>query len=131
MSTPFLLGVSLHEGVFALDGRHRLDRMGPADRLLAGLGETEVEDFARLDEFLHRTRHVFDGHVRVDPVLIEEVDAVGPETLERRLDHLLDVLRLAVEPARFEVEAELGGDDHLVADGRQGLADQLLVRVGP
>ena len=51
------------------------------------------------------------------------------QALERGLDHLLDVLRPAVEPAGFDVEAELGGDDDLVAEGRERFADELFVRV--
>ena len=87
-----------------------------------------------LDQLLHRPGHVLDGHVRVDAVLIEQVDGVGPEPLERRLGDLLDVLRPAVQARRLgrlsgaEVEPELGGDDHLVAERGEGLADQLLVR---
>ena len=52
--------------------------------------------------------------------------------LQRGLGDLADVLRPAVEaalPARrgVDVEAELGGDHHLVAQRRKRLADQLLV----
>ena len=50
-----------------------------------------------LDQFLHRARHVFDRHVRVDAVLIEQVDGVDLEPLERALGGLLDVLRPAVQ----------------------------------
>jgi len=35
-----------------------------------------------LDQILHRPRHVFDRHVWVDAVLIEEVDRLDPESLE-------------------------------------------------
>ena len=84
-----------------------------------------------LDQFLHRPGDVLDGHVRVDAVLVEQVDAVGPEPLERRLRDLPDVLGPAVEarllPA-LDLEAELGGDHHPVADGGEGLADEFLVR---
>ena len=54
--------------------------------------------------------------------------------LQRGLGDLLDVLGPAVHAAlpgldaRVEVEAELGGDHDLVADRRERLADQLLVR---
>ena len=41
------------------------------------------------DEVLHRARHIFDWHVRVDAVLIEEIDHVGPQTPERSVGHLL------------------------------------------
>ena len=108
--------------------------MRAADRLRARLGEAEVLDLAFLDQVLHRPRHVLDRHVRVDAVLIEEVDGVDPEPLERGLGHLLDVLGPAVRgrPTRLavgvELEPELGGDHHLPAEGGQRFAHQLLVR---
>ena len=44
---------------------------------------------------------------------------------------LPDALRSAVQPVRaVDLEAELGGDGDLVADRREGLADQFLVDVG-
>ena len=55
----------------------------------------------------------------------------------RCLGHLLDVLRAAVGAAatragrQIDVEPELGGDHHLVADRRQRLADELLVGERP
>src|SRR5207249_1250446 len=39
-----------------------------------------------------RSRHIFDWHVRVNPVLIEQIDDVGLEALERGFGDLLDVL---------------------------------------
>ena len=67
-------------------------------------------------------------------MLVEQVDRVGPEPLERSLDAALDRLGPAVEPAAVlavEVEAELGGDHDLVAHRLERLADQLLVRERP
>ena len=128
-------GFSPPQRVLALEGGDRLDGVGPTDRLHARLGEAEVLDLAFLNQLLHRPRHVLDGHVRVDAMLIEQVDGLDLEPLERALDDLLDVLRPAVQ-ARLprplvvsaEVEPELGGDDHLPAEGGEGLAHQLLVR---
>ena len=124
--------------ILALDRGDRLDRMGPADGLRPRLGEAEVFDLAFLNELLHGSRHVLDGHVRIDAVLVEQVDGLDLEPLERALGGLLDVLRPAVQarPAlhaagvelRVEVESELGGDDHLVAERGEGLADEFLVR---
>ena len=76
---------------------------------------------------------VLDRHVRVDPVLVEKVDAVGFQALEARLRDAFDVLGPAVGAAaaraglKIDVEAELGGDDDLVADRRERLADEFLV----
>ena len=45
-------------------------------------------DFTLLDQVLNRVGDVFDWHVRVYPVLIEQVDDIDPEPLERALDKL-------------------------------------------
>ena len=114
--------------IFALTARHRLDGMGAADGLRARFGEAEVLDLALLDQLLHRPGHVFDRHVGVDAVLIEQIDDVGLQPLERGLGDLLDMLRPAVEAARsgrgcrIDVEAELRGDHHLLAERRQRFA---------
>ena len=49
------------------------------------------------NQLLHRARHVLDRHLGVDPVLVEEIDRVDLEPLERGLGDLLDVLRPAVQ----------------------------------
>ena len=90
-----------------------------------------MQDLSGLDQILDRAGHVFDRHGEIDPVLVVEIDAVGLETLQRFLDDLPDTLRSAVQPVRaVDLEAELGGDGDLVADRREGLADQFLVDVG-
>ena len=127
-----LLGASPPQGILALDGRDRLHRVGATDRLRRRFGEAEVLDLAFLDQVLHRPRHLFDRHVRVDAVLVVEVDGLDPEPLERALGHLLDVLGPAVQapllPVGTELVAELGGDHDLVPDGGQRFAHELLVR---
>src|SRR6266478_10261006 len=66
-------------------------------------------------------------------MLVQKIDAVGTETLERGIDHRFDVLRAAVETtsASFDVEPKLRGDPHVVANGRERFADKLLARVWP
>ena len=81
--------------------------MCAANGFRARLGKTEVQNLSCLDQILDRAGHVLDRHVRVDAVLVVEIDAVGPEALERSLDDFLDVLGMAVETAGFDVEAEL------------------------
>ena len=102
------LWVSFHEGIFGLDGRHRLNSMRSADCSCARLRKTEVQDFPRLDEVFDRARHILDWHLRIDPVLVIEIDAVSLEALQRALDHLLDVLRTAIQSSRaFKIEPNL------------------------
>ena len=67
-------------------------------------------------------------------MLIEQVDCLDLEPLERALDGLLDVLRPAIQARRTrpriaatQVEPELGGDHHLLAEGSEGFAHKLFV----
>jgi hypothetical protein len=84
--------------------------MGAPDRLHARFRKAEVLDLALLDQLLHRASDVFDRHVRIDAVLIEEINALGLQAFERGLGDLPDVLWPAVK-ARLRVsgfEPELG-----------------------
>jgi hypothetical protein len=99
--------------------------------------EAEVPDLARIDEFLDRSGHVLDGNVPVHAVLVEQVDVVGLEPLERTFDGRLDVRGLTVHArqsfhgvrvhVRVEIEAELSSDDHPITDGGEGVANEFLV----
>src|SRR5947209_11826819 len=118
------------ERVFVLYGRDRLDGVRAADRLHSRFRETEVLDLALLNQLLHRARHVLNRHLRVNAVLIEQINRLDLEPPERAFDGLLDVLRLAVEAVRLcgEIEPELGGDYYLVAEGCECLAHEFFVR---
>jgi hypothetical protein len=50
--------------------------VGATDRLHACFRQAEMLDLAFLHKVLHRACYVLDGHVRVDTVLIEEVDGL-------------------------------------------------------
>src|SRR5215213_2248771 len=94
--------------------------------------EAEVPDLTLLDELLHRAGDVFNGHVRVDAMLVEEVDAVGLQAPERLFGDPTDPLGPAVE-ARLRIgvlEAELRRDHDLVPERSERLAHDLLVGVG-
>src|SRR4051794_34842899 len=84
-----------------------------------------------LDQLLDRAGDLLDGHLRVDPVLVEQVDGLGAQPAQRTLDRGADVLRPAGDAGLLTVlvkgEAELRRDDDAVADRLQRLADQLLV----
>ena len=57
--------------------------MSFADSFRTCFGHSEVLDLAFRDQFLHRSGHIFDRHVGIDTVLIEEVDQapVGVQVL--------------------------------------------------
>ena len=93
-------------------------------------------DLALPDQFLYRSSHIFDRHIRIDAVLIEEIDDIGPESLERGLGHLFDVFRATVQdrPATLHppwidvgIETELGGDHHPVSQRGKRFTDQFLI----
>ena len=110
--------------------------MGAADRLRRGLAQAEVPNLAGLDQLRHRADRLLDLDVRVDAVLVVEVDLVDAEALQGAVDRLPDVLRGAVEPAErrhvagdgvVQVALELARDHVLIALALDRLADQLLV----
>ena len=79
---------------------HRGDRVNgvrAADGVRAGLGEAEGADLALGDQLADRADGLLDRGVRVDPVLVVQVDVVGAEPLQRALDGRADVGRPAVE----------------------------------
>src|SRR5208337_1234817 len=127
------LRLSPPQRVFALECSHRLDFVRATNRLDARFGEAEVPDLALLNEVLHGSGDVFNRHVGIDAVLIEEVDDIGLESFQRGLADLADVLGPAIDSSQrplgfgIDFESELGGDRDLITEGSEGLADQLFV----
>jgi hypothetical protein len=74
-----------------------LNGVGATNGLHIGFGEAKVLHLALLDQFLHGSCDVFDGHFWIGAVLVEDVDAVDVQALQRCCGNLLDVLRAAVE----------------------------------
>jgi len=54
-----------------------MHRVGAADRGWAGLGQADVADLAFCDEISERADGVLDGRVRVDTVLVVQVDVIS------------------------------------------------------
>ena len=67
--------LSCPERILALKSSQRLDSVCATDRLHACFGKAEVLHLPLLNQFLHRAGDIFDRHVRVNAVLIEQVDA--------------------------------------------------------
>src|SRR5689334_5880108 len=112
--------------------------MRAANVFLAGLREPEEADLPFVDERTHRTDNVLDRHRRVHTVLVEEIDAIGVETTQRAVDHVADVVRVAVHArdARLaEPKPELRGDDYAIARAAPELSQrarqQLFILVWP
>jgi hypothetical protein len=114
-----------------------MHRVGAADRLRRGLAEADVEDLALLDQLGHRPHGLLDLHLGVDPVLVVQVNVVGPEPLQRSLDRAAHMLGGPVKGSerrqvtrlrrRLDPAGELGGDHILVPAALDRPADQLLV----
>src|SRR5450432_3225915 len=122
------------ERVFTLQYRDGLYGVGSTDRLCGCFGHSEMLDLTGLDQFLDRAGGVLDGHIRVDAVLIEQVDGFELEPQQGAFHGLLDVFGLTVNSGGSrlvifarQIEAELGGNDHLPAEWGQGLPHQFLV----
>ena len=60
--------------------------MGEAQIFFRSFRNTPVEDFAFTNQVGHHTCHLFRRNLRVDTVLVIEVDAVSTQTAERFLD---------------------------------------------
>ena len=93
--------------------------VGAADRAGAGLGQADVADLAFGDQFGQGADRLLDGRVRIDTVLVVQVDVVGAEPLQGALDRDADVRRAAVGDAGAAAgvgdDAELRRHHDLVA----------------
>src|SRR5262245_65840663 len=100
--------------------------MCATDGLRSCFRKAEVFHLTFLNQVLHRSRHVFDREVRVNTVLIEQIDDIDLESLERGLGDLLDALWPTIQPhptrlsAGLKFEPALGCYHHLLLDGSTG-----------
>src|SRR6266567_8343888 len=108
--------------------------MCATNRPHACLRQAEVLHLALLNQVFHRSSYVLNRHVRINAMLIEKVDHVGSEALQRSIGYLLDVFGPAVQAGTFSVfidfEAKLGRYDDLVAERLESFADKFFIRVG-
>src|SRR5216684_758892 len=88
--------VSPPQRVFALECSDRLNGMCATDGLHPCFRESEVLHLSLLDQLFHGAGDVFDRHVQIDTMLVEQIDRIHLEPLERRLRNLLDVLRATI-----------------------------------
>src|SRR5579871_3092777 len=104
------------------------------NRLYGRFREPKMLHLAFVDQLSYRTGNVFDRNVRIDAMLIKEIDNVGPEPTQRRLSHLPDVLRAAILAHWFSVgiqfEAELGCDHNSGTRWRESFTHQIFVGEG-
>ncbi|MNT30947.1 hypothetical protein D3C72_1667640 [compost metagenome] len=106
--------------------------MGAAQGLQPHFGQAPVQHLALGHQVLDGAGNVFDRYLRIDPVLIEQIDPVGAQTLEHAFHRLFDVVWTADQPRaalaglRVDVPAEFAGDHDLVAERGDGFAEDAL-----
>ena len=89
-----------------------------------------MPNLAFRNELANGTGDVFDRDLRIDAMLIEEIDVIGFQAFERCLGNGADVLRPAVEAIRRLTahKAEFCRDNNLIADRTECVAEEFLVR---
>src|SRR2546423_4203204 len=130
----FFLRRSRPQRVFALKCGEWLNRVCATDRLHASFGKAEVLHLPLLNQFFHRARDIFDRYVRIDTVLIKQIDRLDFEPLEGALDRFPDWLRLALQFSRSrsciraaQIESEFLGDHHFPAEWSERLAHKFFI----
>src|SRR5580658_8319221 len=74
-------------------------------------------------------RHIFDGHIWIDPMLIEKVDVIRSESFQRRFRYGTDIFRPAVQSLVYPAtgKPELCRYDDLIPKWLQGLPENFLI----
>src|SRR5436309_894896 len=104
--------------------------MRAPDRFHASFRKAEVLHLTFLNQVLHRSRHVFDRHRRINTMLIVEINGLESESLEGALGTLPDLVGPTLHnllAARIDLDPELRGDHHLATNGREGFTHELFV----
>ena len=130
-----VLDVAGPERVLALQGGDRVDGVRAADRLGGRLREAEVANLPLLDELGHGADGLLDRRVRIDAMLVVDIDVVGAEPLERGVTGGENVLAVAADAEPLALlgadAAELCREHDLVAAVLDRAADEPLVLERP
>jgi hypothetical protein len=127
------LRVARPEGVLALHGRDGMHGVRPTDGVDRGLREPVTAQLAGLDQLGEGADGVFDRDLRVDAVLVIEIEVVGAKPAQRVVEGRAQVLGAAVLlalAARAVHDGELGCHDDAVSVGAERLSEKCLVGVG-
>src|SRR5205085_8739239 len=108
--------------------------MRPPDGVRTCFGQTEIAHLAGANQLSHRTNGFFNRCLRIDPMLVIEVDAIKTEPAQTRFARLLHVLRFAANSAKtrrvwIAQDSELRRDDNAMAFAANSASEQLLIRV--
>src|SRR6185437_1403467 len=83
--------------IFTLQRRDRLNCMRTANGLDSRLRKTKMPHLTLRNEVFDRPRHILDRNVRIDAVLIEQVDHIRTKTFQSTLHVFADMCWLAVQ----------------------------------
>ena len=95
-----------------------------------------MKNFSFLYQVCHHARDLLGRDLRIDAVLIEEINVICPQPLQRGIHRCVDHRRACIgddgafalfQQAHIEMDPELRREDDLVAIGRKSCADQPLV----
>ena len=106
--------------------------MRPADCLSTNFAQAEMANFSFLDQICHGAGDILYWYRTVDAMLVVKIDIVGLQPPERSLARGFDSFG-AIIVYRWvfgEVNREFRTDNHFVAEGRDGPAQQLFVATG-
>src|SRR6266567_4618453 len=111
-----------------------MHRMRASDTIGAGFGQSEITQLAGANQLRHRAYGFFDRRLRIDPMLIIEIDAINAEPAQARFAGLLHILRFPVNPAktwriRVAQDSELCRDNNAMAFAANSASEKLLIRV--
>src|SRR5215469_11962035 len=84
-----------------------------------------------LNKLFDGSRNVFDGNLVINAMLVEQVDDISFESLQRSLCDLLDMLWTTVQPSLFpvlNVESKLRRDRNILSKWCECFSDQFLIR---
>src|SRR6266568_7810020 len=102
--------------------------MSAANGFRTDFAKTEVPHFAFLDQVSHGSGDFFDGHVRIEPVLIKQIDDLDLEAFERVIGHPTNAIRAAVEAVWCShFVTELGADHHFLAQWSKRVAHEFFI----
>src|SRR5688572_29337361 len=107
--------------------------MSSANRLNARFGEPPMKHLSLSHQVFDCTGDILDRNFRIDAMLIEQIDAVGTQSLEGTIDHSLDVVGLAVQTRKpptgllIDIPTELGSDRDLISKPLDSLTEDPLI----
>ena len=91
-----------------------------------------MQDFAFVEEFLHRARDFFNRHFRIDAMNVIQIDVIGAEPLQRTFHCFAQSLRTRIKSDAFAISnipAAFRRELDAIAHGLESLADQFFIAI--